>query len=320
MREARPPLRLVVSGCAAAFFLTLAAANWLIVRRLSHTGSIVENLSNPEALRERTLPGASEQDPRSAGLQLFRKELPPELAAGRNDLRQAVGVRKWARLQQTGGWDANDDSSDDPNALLARQRRGVPGACRRFAYVFAGALLAGGLDSRVVEIASGLNDEDPAHMLVEVWIPSLQRWVLMDSMFNTMFRVDGEPASAIDVHRMVAVDPSRVALDRGGATTEPVAQLDGAYLAMFRHIFVSRRSALFDAQRAWPRHRSFVHYASANVEPYPQQLKLWLLVVSFGSWCVAIGWLAVATRWFIRWRSDAAGPTEVTTGSAVPLS
>ena len=116
---------------------------------------------------------------------------PDQLSQDMDDLQKAIAVRKWSHAQQIGGWGENNNSSEDPLLLLHRQRLGVPGSCRRFAYVLAGGLLAAGFDSRVVGVSRGLNDSDNGHTLVEVWISKPGKSVLMDSMFDTMFLVDG---------------------------------------------------------------------------------------------------------------------------------
>ncbi len=84
--------------------------------------------------------------------------------------------------------------------------------------MFAGALVAGGLDARVVSANADLYDWSVGHTLVEVWIPELGHWVLMDSMADVTYCVDGRPASLLDVYDAVNEgDVGRITFDRSGA-------------------------------------------------------------------------------------------------------
>jgi hypothetical protein len=137
-----------------------------------------------------------------------------------------------------------------------------------------------------VTVSRDFYDASPAHTLVEVWIPELGKWVLMDSMFNAMFLVDGKPASLVEIYRAVSVGQSdRLVLERNGAVTEPAPTLDKPYLSLFRHLFYRNATVLFDAL---PRYQYFfgsrgigiVHFSGEGIPDYPERQKVFLLRLS----------------------------------------
>lgn len=273
-------LKLQVRILAALLLLAAGGALLAFIGRLQFSRSQVTVLRQSHPLEARQRPGFIHQDRASAALHRMAAQLPEAATREGHSLGRAIAIRKWCRAQQTGGWTENDNSSGDPLLLLARQRAGIEGTCRRFAYVFAGALLAAGLESRVVTVQPTLFESDDGHTLVEVWIPELNQWVLMDSMFNDMFTVDGEPAGALQVRAaMTSGNVQRVGFERQGATTEPVPSLRNHPPAWFTHVFFSDTNAYFDGYQVklfGSRRMSFTHYAAPGIVAYPETLK-WIL-------------------------------------------
>jgi len=107
-----------------------------------------------------------------------------------------------------------------------------------------------------------------------------------------MFRVDGHPASLIDVYEAVADDPARVRLDRAGATSEPIPRFDAAYIGMFRHMFVSTQNGLFDDNDGWHSSRMFAHYARQGIGPYPEGAKRRAMALAMAAAC-GTGWCLI---------------------------
>jgi hypothetical protein len=260
---------------------------------LQCTTTEVTNTTDLRQFVSRSLPNFISQDHQSRRLITFQNELVGTLDPRMGDLEKAIAVRKWCRAQQTGSWDLNDDSSEDPLALLHRQRQGIPGTCRRFAYVLEGALLAAGLNARFVGANSTLYDHDgaPGHAMVEVWISQLNKWVLMDSMYNTMLVVDDKPASLVEVYEATRrADLGGLRFERSGATTEPSPTLDARYISMFKHLFYSNTNAVFDGYKIalfGSRKIGFIHAAESDVDAYPEtrkQVALWSsLILAFSA-------------------------------------
>ena len=276
-------------------FLAISVGSVVYPWALICTKTKVTNLSDRSDLCKRDLPGFIWQNPNSPQLMAFQSQLAGALPDGIANLEKAIALRKWCREQQIGPWDTNDNSSEDPLKLLVRQRQGVSGTCRRFAYVFAGALTAAGLDARVVAAQSGLYNWDRArHTMVEVWIPDLEQWVLMDSMFNVTYRVDGKPASLLEVHDAANTSGwSRIALDRDGSTSEPTPSIS-FHLPIFQHLLYSMSNAYFDGYRVSYcslKRLAFVHFADYGRRHYPESVKNSLSYAGAG--CFAVGAAAI---------------------------
>ena len=259
------------------------------------------NISNADLLTRRQLPEFVNQNPNNSSLLAFRGELSEITKHKSPDLMEAIAIRKWCRAQQIGGWSRDDNSSENPKILLTRQRCGVPGSCRRFAYVFAAALLAGGLDSRIVNVGEGIYDSSANHTLVEVWIRELHKWVLMDSMYNTMFLVDEKPASLIELYGVISSHNwERVRFERSGSVTEPHPTLNVNFRQLFHHLFYPMTNALFDGYRVslFARKRIAVtHFTAPGGESYPEFLKegllcCSLLLLTVGCTCTVLSILA----------------------------
>src|SRR6266851_5594410 len=192
-----------------------------IVVGLTYSRSPVFNTRDAVLFRAPEPPGFVRQTPEAPALIAFRRHLGDLIQPTTSSLETARALRTWSYRQQPHTWDmlngGDGEDSVDPELLLAQQQRGVPGACRRFAYVYLGALLSAGLNARVVNWDSSFYDRDPrAHSLVEVRIEELHRWVMMDAMSDQESLVDGRPASLIEPRALMdaCASPSRGAARR----------------------------------------------------------------------------------------------------------
>lgn len=166
---------------------------------------------------------------------------------------------------------ANDSSSDDAVALLERIRAGVPGSCRRMAYVLLGALQAGGIDARIVVLGASLDIGSAYHSTVEAWLPEERRWILVDPSYDTFFLSAGRPISAVEA---VAIwrEGGIVDFDHAGQR-KPYPR--NASFAAYRHVYVATASPAVDGVgvEAWtPRRTPFLHYHQ-GAPAYPETLK-----------------------------------------------
>jgi transglutaminase-like putative cysteine protease len=84
--------------------------------------------------------------------------------------------------------------------LLQQQRASMPGACCRFGYVLAGALLSIGIPARLVSLQASFSD-GLGHIMVEAWVDELNKWVLVDATTDTTFRVNENYASLLEVRQ-----------------------------------------------------------------------------------------------------------------------
>jgi transglutaminase superfamily protein len=296
MGDAHRALHALEYLSAALVSWTIALCCFVYAWRLVCTKVRVMNVSDPAVFEARSLAGFIRQSEEAPSLLAFRTEVAALIKPNMSNLETAIAIRHWCRSQQTGDWGTIDISSEDPRLLLDRQRIGISGACRRFAYVFAGALLAAGLDCRVVTVSPSLYKSNSSHTIVEVWISELHKWVLMDSMFDAMFLVDGAPASLLEVHEgLTGGDPGRITFERNGAVSEPTSKIDRDYIEMFEHLFYSMTNAFFDGYQVKlfrSRRIAFAHYVRLGGEPYPEaakQTSIWLSIIlaTVGLFCAA---------------------------------
>ncbi len=69
-----------------------------------------------------------------------------------------------------------------------------------------GAAESIGIRARVIIVARTFwKSYDDGHVMAEVWMPELRKWILMDPMSDFMYEADRLPASAIEVYRAIHV-------------------------------------------------------------------------------------------------------------------
>lgn len=248
-------------------------------RPLSCWRCTIENTSDAGRIISR---GDSErQDPTVAALVRFRAHVAPLLQQNRATLDRIVALRRWARALQSDEqslwlFSPGADSGDiDPEILLQQQRAGTPGACRRFGYVLAGALLSADIPARLVSLQSEVTDGS-GHIMVEAWVHELDKWVLVDPTRDTMFLVNGRYASLLELRRALAEGKQgTIRFERNGSTLHPEPSID-YFTRTSRHAFVYATERLFrdpplTKVDVW-RFR-VLHYVDDFAEPYPEIAK-----------------------------------------------
>ena len=286
MRISYQPMTSMWARTLVAFCMVVAACTCFYrVQRLYYVKTSVSNLSDRAAFEAADLPGFIRQSPDAPKLIDFRQHIAPLIQPGMDETARIVAILHWVRSQENNDVFYNSrlpivDGTEDPEAYLQQQRRGVPGACRRFSYILTGALLSAGFNARLVLMAATLNRHSPtAHDVVEVWIEKLGKWVLVDPTFDAFVLVDGRPASVLEAYD--AAQPGSehsFSLDQHGSTYRlPPLETYRGYL---RHVYVSKTNAIFDGYRYGllaTRKIEFVHFAAPGIAPYPQGEKQFLI-------------------------------------------
>ena len=176
-----------------------AALCFRYVHLLSFWRCTVVNTNNSHLIDERG--DGPRQNPRTTGLLRFRTRIAPLLRPDWNTVDTIVALRHWARTQQSSDrqlwrFPPEADSGDvDPGILLEQQHALTPGACRRFGYILAGALVSAGIPARLVSLQALFTDGS-GHIMVEAWVDDLNKWILVDPTADTMFLVDDRYASS----------------------------------------------------------------------------------------------------------------------------
>ena len=125
-----------------------------------------------------------------AGLDRFVSEAGSELELSRLLANWANGRFGHTQPLPYPSWDAHE--------ILDRAERGDAFWCTFKAVLFVQACNAVGLTARLL----GINKKDEsAHTVAEVYNNELRKWLLVDPWFNGYFEKDGEPQSALELHR-----------------------------------------------------------------------------------------------------------------------
>lgn len=244
------------------------------LRRLSFWRCEVVNIASADAIGARG--DGERQNPAVPGLIRFRAQIAPLLRPDRPMETVAV-LRHWARTRQSADpalwlFPPGEDSGDvDPEVLLRQQDALRPGACRRFGYVLAGALLSAGIPARIVSLQAFFT-EALGHIMVEAWIESMNKWVVVDPTCDTLFLLDGEYASLLELRQALLEGRlESIEFERNGSELEPAPSRE--YLAQIpRHAFVVTNECLFTdppLTKADVSRFRVLHYVDEHAEPYP---------------------------------------------------
>jgi hypothetical protein len=300
--------------------MALFTTSVFFLHKMTFVRTEVSNTPTLAEFRSRELPGFVHQSQNSPALREFRKRIEPLIHKVSGDLPTVVAIRQWVRNQQSD--DPRDwlgpyaEDTEEPQKLVDEQRNGIHSACRRLAYIFSGALLSFGFDSRIVNASEDFRRSGRTHTLVEVWIESKGKWVLVDPSFDTLTLVDGQPASLADVYLAARqYGPQRVAFERDGSKHLPEAVWD-SYRRYFNHMYVARTNAIFDGYgvRLFGSKRiSFLHYFGNGTEPYPEHTKNFLFVLCAAS-VLILAYRAGAFIWYL----SGPGPRALTRSARPP--
>jgi hypothetical protein len=267
----------IIGTCFALFGGLLL----ICVSNIGFFKSAVINVSDVSFFKVKNPPGFITQNPSSARLRIFRSQLPGD-EDYRAGLRSAIKIRHWVRIQQPSGnsWkprhitfqDRLRGSIDDPLVILAEQRNGAPANCRQLSYLMVGAIESIGMQARVLLVTWDFwKSYVDGHIMTEVWIPELSRWVLMDAMYDVMYTVNGAPASAVDIYDAVRLNKTYLVNVIGNDGL--IAPVNQRFLERaFRHMYIGMTNALFDGFRvcfACEKSIQFAHLTNDYSPAYP---------------------------------------------------
>ena len=254
------------------------------VHRLSWWRCTVVNTNDANLINERG--GGPRQNPSTLGLLRFRKHIAPLLRPDWKTIDTIAALRHWARTQQSSNrelwiFPPNAESGDvDPGILLEQQHALMPGACRRFSYVLAGALVSVGIPARVVSLQAFFSD-GLGHIMVEAWVGDFNKWILVDPTSDTMFLVDGRYASLLELRQALLMGRlNRIRFERNGSILDPAPNMK-YFTEISRHAFFFPNEYFFTDP---PRTKAsmwgtrMIHYVDEQATPYPESGRRMLLV------------------------------------------
>ncbi len=149
-----------------------------------------------------------EQDPDNSYLASLRAayNLDEIVAGAQNDTEKALRMVNWVHKQ----WNhdgMNEPSRNDALTILAEAKEGKQFRCVEYGIVTTACLNAIGLPARTM----GLKTKDvettefgAGHVLLEVYLPDLQKWVLLDGQFDVMPVLNNVPLNAVEFQQAIA--------------------------------------------------------------------------------------------------------------------
>ena len=100
--------------------------------------------------------------------------------------------------------DSIEPIRSDPLYTWDAMQAGVPAQCTDFAGLMVSALTALDVsEARLWHFSSGTAWNSSGHSVTEVWVPELNRWVMLDSMNNAYVLADGVPGSVTEIREIL---------------------------------------------------------------------------------------------------------------------
>lgn len=129
-----------------------------------------------------------------------------------SDIERILSVARWVRSR----WNHNGSNTPekhDPISVLREAATGKEFRCVEYAVVLSGALNALGYPSRVLGLMTIDVETRPVgagHVVSEVYVPDLKKWVMVDGQWNVVPLVSGLPANAVELAEALATRPKTV--------------------------------------------------------------------------------------------------------------
>ena len=135
----------------------------------------------------------------------LRKEIGDAVGLSDSAWQKANKIRTWlAQLRYRVGMPGL--STRKPREAYEQMKKGQPVLCGNLAEIYVALCEALGLTARAVgltvAVQNGLFGVD-THAGAEVWIPEMGGWIYQDPTFNCYWKIDGKPASAMQLHDAV---------------------------------------------------------------------------------------------------------------------
>jgi hypothetical protein len=142
----------------------------------------------------------------------FRSEEKLDKLRGKDDWETVLNVVGWSRKQFEPGTPRNYPAQNAVELLKVLRSKKEQGFCAQYCYITVQSLQALGFKARYVTIIG--------HEVAEVWVPSLKKWVLIDTLNNVHFEDDkGRKLSALEIYR--GGDKARAVPPSTAETTKP---------------------------------------------------------------------------------------------------
>jgi len=201
------------------FYLLRTPADGLGMRRI--LARVINSSDEKIYLRQKSpveTEGFSQPD-----LDSLRPMVQPLVNRAPGGLEIAIALREWASRNLEVSLSAPPDLSiSDLVAGIKGREVPPPVWCDSYAKIFLLAAHSVGVEARIVHLSADAGPALQAHYANEVWVPELSKWVLMDAFFNLYIQIDGQPASALEIHKVAfGLTPAeRIVIKKGASQGE----------------------------------------------------------------------------------------------------
>ncbi len=167
----------------------------------------------------------------------LRREIGAEISTSDSPWQRANNLRSWLVRRYRLGFPGL--STRNPREAYEQMKLGQPVLCGNLAQIYAALAESLGLTARTVGLSVAVQNGQfgvDTHAAAEVWLPEMGGWIYEDPTFNCYWQIDGQPASAMQLHDAV-MDQRRIAFAPKDAETE--RRLKDYYLdprLYFRHV------------------------------------------------------------------------------------
>lgn len=128
------------------------------------------------------------------------------VAGAKNDTEKAARIMNWVHKQwhHDGG---NEPSKADALTILEEAQQGQRFRCVEYSLVAASCLNAVGLPARMMGLKMKeveTIESGAGHVALEVYLPDLQKWAMLDAQFDAMPVLNGTPLNAVEFQKAIA--------------------------------------------------------------------------------------------------------------------
>jgi transglutaminase-like putative cysteine protease len=194
-------------------------------------------------------------------------EVPAISDSDASDLERVVALRKWVRSSFLfANYDSPHKMLSYAELVARRESADNEGLCDAYAVFFIASASSVGIPARLVHLLTQPGPGHEGHYVVEAWVDDLNKWVLQDPLYNTMYEVNNIPASALEIQRSFyspGCSPPR--LRRDGATTQPDPTSVNGLRKWYKHFQIVNRTDFDEYGLFWPGQRVlFVNWVDHN--------------------------------------------------------
>lgn len=140
-----------------------------------------------------------------------------------SDSARALRILKWSHDQWNHNGDNEPRKKDALSILEEARNEGKQFRCVEYGIVGAAALNAIGLPARVLALKTKEVETTPygaGHVLLEVYLKDLGKWVLMDGQWDAMPVLNGVPLNAAEFQQAIATNYDALQIRSGSGTSK----------------------------------------------------------------------------------------------------